>query len=157
MNHRLICLCMAICFAWIPQSAWAILNSCDVSASGVSFSYDPSNPSPTVSTGTVIVSCFGILGGGLFEVWLSTGQSGSYTARIMNKGADTLSYNLYTNSGHTTVWGDGTGGTGFQSVNCLPLLCLGLPNVFTVYGRIPAQQNVPAGTYSDTITVTVSF
>ena len=28
---------------------------------------------------------------------------------------------------------------------------------FTVYGRIPAHQNVPAGNYTDTIVATVFF
>jgi spore coat protein U-like protein len=30
----------------------------------------------------------------------------------MKSGANVLNYNLYTTAAHTTVWGDGTAGTG---------------------------------------------
>lgn len=32
-----------------------------------------------------------------------------------------------------------------------------LPQPHTVYGRVPARQNVRAGGYADSLTVTVSF
>lgn len=149
-------LCLALWIACVPQSAWALLDSCSVSATEVSFeTYDPFSPSPTDSTGTVTVTCFGLLGG-IFEVSLSTGQSGTYSPRKMANGGNNLNYNLYTNSSRTSTWGDGSGDTVLQSLNCV-LLCLGIPNHFTAYGRIPAQQDVPAGAYGDSITVTVNF
>jgi spore coat protein U-like protein len=149
-------LCLALGIACVPQSAWALLDSCSVSATEVGFGiYDPFSSSPADSTGTVTVTCFGLLGG-IFEVSLSTGQSGTYSARTMASGGNSLNYNLYTNSSRTSIWGDGTGGTLLQSVNCV-LVCLGIPNNLTVYGRIPARQDVPAGAYGDSITVTVNF
>jgi spore coat protein U-like protein len=33
----------------------------------------------------------------------------------------------------------------------------GTSSDFTVYGRIPARQNASVGSYSDTITVTITF
>ena len=57
---------------------------------------------------------------------------------------------------NTTVWGDGTGGSSKLTDGYL----LGLITViktYTVYGRIPARQNIPAGAYADTITVTVNY
>ncbi len=152
-------LCLAICIAPVPGSAWALLDSCSVSSSGVSFSppsYDPFDYDPTYKNGTITVTCFGLLGG-IFTVDLSTGGSGSYAQRKMYKGTDSLDYNLYVDSGYATVWGDGSGGTGRQSINCI-LACLAFPNVFDVYGRITARQlSAVPGSYSDTITVTVTF
>lgn len=156
MKRPSVSWCLALWIACMPHSAWALLDSCSVSATEVSFGiYDPFSSSPTDSTGTVTVTCFGLLGG-IFEVSLSTGQSGTYSPRRMANGGNNLNYNLYTNSSRTSIWGDGTGGTLLQSVNCV-LLCLGIPNNLTAYGRIPARQDVPAGAYSDSITVTVNF
>jgi spore coat protein U-like protein len=31
------------------------------------------------------------------------------------------------------------------------------PSVLTVYGRVPAQQALPVGSYTDTVTITVSY
>jgi spore coat protein U-like protein len=68
----------------------------------------------------------------------------------MTKGSSTLRYNLYTSATHATIWGDGTGETAPRGGNLLG-------GNFTVYGRIPARQNVLVGTYSDMITVTVDY
>lgn len=150
-------LILPICIAWIPQNAWAVILSCTVSATAVGFgTYTPFNPSPVDSSGTVTVNCLGVLGG-TFTVKLNTGGSGTYSPRRMYKGTDTLNYNLYTDSGRSTIWGDGTGGSSFQTVNC-GLACLGADNNFTTYGRIPGSQNTTVpGSYSDTITVTVEW
>lgn len=157
MTRGTVGLCLVLCTGWLPQHAWAVLDSCTVSASGVGFgAYNPFSGSSLDSTGTVTVSCFGLLGG-VFQVALSTGGSGTYSPRRMASGANTLSYNLYVDSPRTQIWGDGSGGTLIQSLNCV-LLCLGIPQNFTVYGRIPASQTgTHSGTYGDTITVTVTF
>ncbi len=69
----------------------------------------------------------------------------------MAKGADRLNYNLYTNSSHTIVWGDGTGVTVTVSGNAATAS-------HTVYGRIAGSQNAARlGAYTDSITVTVTF
>ena len=99
------------------------------------------------------------------EVSLSFGLSLSYAPRKMSDGgANRLNYNLYTDVARTTtVWGDGTGGTG--TVTALPVQGNGRflnPNAtrtfsLTAYGRIPAGQSVASGSYSDMITVTITF
>lgn len=157
MTRRMVGLCLTLWIGWLPQHAWAVLDSCTVSASGVSFgAYNPFSGSSLDSTGTVTVSCFGLLGG-VFQVALSTGGSGTFSPRRMASGANTLTYNLYVDSSRTQTWGDGSWGTSIRSVNC-SLLCLGIPQNFTVYGRIPASQTgTHSGTYGDTITVTVTF
>lgn len=157
MNRGLPGLFLSIWIAWMPQNAWAVILSCTVSATGVSFgTYTPFSPPPVDSSGTVTVNCLGVLGG-IFTVKLNTGGSGTFSPRKMYKGTDTLNYNLYTDSGRTTIWGDGTGGTSFQTVDC-GLACLGADNNFTTYGRIPGSQTAAVpGSYSDTITVTVEW
>ena len=96
-------------------------------------------------------------------VSLSTGVSGTYAPRQMANGANRLNYNLYTDAARSIVWGNGTAGT--STVSALALQSNGSflnPNAsrgysLTAYGRIPAGLSVPSGSYSDTITVTITF
>lgn len=134
--------------------------NCSVSATPVAYgSYNPFSASATDSTGVVTVAC--TLGGIIsllvsYNIKLSTGGSGSYGPRQMSSGANTLNYNLYTTTGRTTVWGNGTSSTGTISDGYL----LGIGTTtrnYTVYGRVPALQNVYSGSYADTITVTVDY
>lgn len=68
----------------------------------------------------------------------------------------TLSYNLFTDAGRTTIWGDGTGGTSYQS---LPAGSSTHTEAFILYGRIPGNQSqATAGNYSDpSLSVVVSY
>jgi spore coat protein U-like protein len=87
------------------------------------------------------------------DAGLHDGGSG-INARKMQIGAtsDRVNYQLYSDSAHTTVWGntvstDTVAGTGS-----------GDGQAITVYGRVPSGQTNPkVGTYNDTITVTVTY
>jgi spore coat protein U-like protein len=134
----------------VPSTSRAA--TCRVTATAVRFgNYNPLNVAALNRTGRIIVNC---TGAGTFTAALSTGNSGSYAPRYMLSGAtgDQLDYNLYTNAARTIIWGDGTGGSQIVSRafnnNRVRL---------TVYARIPAQQNIAAGSYRDSIKVTVSF
>lgn len=157
---------------FIPKAAWASTTGClttpavTVSATGVAFgNYNVMNAADTPGTGSVTVSSTCNIGFLTFTVnytiALNTGSSGSFTPRSMASGSNKLQYNLYTSASLTTIWGDGTGGTqtvaGTTTANCGFLgSCTGSTSS-TVYGNLPAMQNVVAGSYSDTITVTVAF
>src|ERR1700760_4905063 len=110
-----------------PHSALALLQSCSVAATPAPFGfYLPSNPLALASSsGTVTVTCsvtlIGILEG--WTILLSTGSSGTFSARQMSGSGNTLSYNLYTSAAHSQVWGDGTAGTG--TIADLQLLSIG--------------------------------
>jgi len=132
--------------------------NCTASATGVAFgNYNPTNSSPTDATGNVHVFCTVLIisVAAQTNISLSTG-GGTYADRKMSSGAELLSYNVYKEATHTTVWGDGTGGTGIWTDNTL-ILVLGTSIDHTIYGRIPAGQYVAAGSYTDTITVTVEY
>ena len=80
-----------------------------------------------------------------------TGTGASVATRKLTSGANTVNYTLYSDSGRTTVWGntvstDTQAGTGTGSAQS-----------YTVYGRIPTQTTPAPGSYSDTITVTVTY
>ena len=150
----------ALVFAPSPaKAACAPLSfcSCTVTATGVSFgNYNVVNASPTDSTGSIRVQFTLLVAlAGSFTVDLSTGSSGTYAQRALGNGASVLDYNLYTDVARTQIWGNGSGGSLRITRNFTALL--GVDQTVTVYGRIRSGQNVPAGSYSDTIIVTVTY
>jgi spore coat protein U-like protein len=160
---------LLVVLCW-PRPAQALnlclLNcSCGVSASAVSFStYDPMSGSPATGVGNVQVSCTLLVAGlaqiVIYNVSLTAGGSGSFTNRTMARmgGGSPLSYNLYSDPGMATIWGDGTGGSQQQSGSITVLLLGAAVNSnYPIYGKAPASQQVAGGSYSDTITVTMSF
>ncbi len=126
--------------------------ACSVNSTPVAFgTYSPLYVAPTDTAGTLRVSCDAATLG--YTLLLTSGGAGSYSPRRLDGGAYTLAYNLYADALRSVVWGDGSGGTATVSG------AFALPGAIdhTVYGRVPAQQNVGAGAYTDTITVTLDF
>jgi spore coat protein U-like protein len=62
-----------------------------------------------------------------------------------------LGYALYSNSGMTSIWGNTIG------TNTVVGKGIGSQQTVTVYGQIPAGQYKVPGSYSDTITATVTY
>jgi spore coat protein U-like protein len=132
-----------------------------VTAAPLAFgSYNGSIATADTTVTTITVACMTGLAAGLgtlpaFTITLTAGNAGSYTPRgLSGPTAAKLNYNIYTNAGMTTVWGDGvTGGSASQSGGGTTAST----QSFTGYGAIPIHQFVPAGNYTDMITVTVSY
>jgi spore coat protein U-like protein len=152
-------LALALCAAQ-PASAATICRI--VSGGGVAFGvYDPMSGAPTDTVLNITVSCD--RNGGSATVTLTLGLgAGTYgsseSARQMYKLAapsDYLGYGLFRDAGRSSVWGSSTG------INTVSKT-LSVPNhgsastVFTIYGRIPALQNISAGDYSDYLQATVT-
>lgn len=151
-----LCLMSVTCICGMAHAAY----SCTVSVSGMAFGiYSPVNVSDTDSTSDVTVACDGDSNVSVqAEVELSTGASGVYDPRTMLNGGNPLSYNIYTKSNRSSIWGDGSGGSESNSIKCSlkgpPTSC---SSSSTLYGRIPAGQTVPSGGYADTIIVTIVY
>jgi spore coat protein U-like protein len=138
----------AACFTLAAQCCLA---ACSITATPVVFgAYNVySVTANDGGIGTLRVRC---TGGSRGTVTLSTGQSGSYAARVMNSGTNLLGYNLYISAARTSIWGDGlTGGTASMPV------ARNATTRFSIYGRIPAGQDAAAGNYLDGIVATVTF
>ena len=148
-------------FAADASAVCTVTCSCSVSTTNVVFgAVSPLSSANTDSVGGVSVTCGGIAG--LFiplTVDISKGGGSSFAARGMAYGGYTLSYNLYTDNGRSSVFGDGTNGTAHAS-SSVQLSALGTgPTVSVpVYGRVfGSQTGVVPGAYSDTITVTLTY
>jgi len=89
-----------------------------------------------------------------YDIGLSagTGSGATTTTRKMTgPGGATLSYQMFQNSTHTTNWGDNYG------TDTVDGTCTGGNQTSYIYPQAPAGQNVPPGTYTDTITVTMPY
>ncbi|MDA8889037.1 spore coat U domain-containing protein [Hellea sp.] len=136
---------IVLAFALTAQQGHA----CTLNVTGVNFgSYDVFSNTALDSTGNIDVNCPSGIG---YSVALSAG-GGTHTQRLMSSGANTLSYNLFTAANRAVVWGDSTRGT--VTVNGTGI---GVSVNHGVYGRIPALQNAHIGSYSDFITVELTF
>ncbi len=133
-----------------------VLAACMVSAPNVSFGlYDGLSGAPATTSAVAVVTCNQAPPPTVALAIGPSSVSGSFFPRRMRQsgGTDTLSYNFYTDPGLTRIWGDGTGGTAVQSARVFK----NKPWSVTLYGRIPAGQDVSVGSYSDAITLTINF
>lgn len=161
-------------WAWLlifaVLSSPTLAASCRVSSFGINFgTYDPFATAPAIGLGSASITCqftgldsiFGVTA----SIGLLPGLSGTYANRTLTFGAERLSYNLFVDVNHSTIFGNGTGGSSTTSVCFRGLLnpCAGNTGTngqafpVPIYASMPARQDVGAGTYADTITVTVTF
>ncbi len=130
-----------------------ISSSCTVTATNLAFgTYSATATTALTGTSTINVYC---TSGTSYTVALNVGTGGgTFTTRSMANGANLMSYNMFTAANQAVIWGDGTaststvGGTGAGLLTSSPS---------TVYGNIPIGQDLPSGTYTSTITVTVNY
>lgn len=150
VRRALRCLVSGLAGLW-PALVHA---ACTVSAGGsLAFgAYNPYSSTAKDSTTTVSVSCNLPQS---YNVGLNAGTApgATVTTRKLSSGANQMAYSLYRDAARTANWGQTVGVdtvSGSVSVVVTPVN-------HTVYGRIPALQNLPPGSYADTITVTVNF
>jgi len=135
-----------------PGEGRAATISCTISAVGVNFgAYDVFSASPNDSTGSVTYSCTSIKPSDRIMIDLSRGSAPTFSPRQMKKSGEILGYNLYLDAAHTQIWGDNTGGTTRVNIKPDPTATI------TIYGRIPAGNDVSAGSYTDTVIATINF
>jgi spore coat protein U-like protein len=125
-----------------------VVSQCSVSATTLDFGSVGLLLANTDGTSTLTLQC---ANGVAWQVGLDNGQHASGTIRRMSGPGGLVSYELYRNAGRSLRWGStlntdtvvGSGTGGNQSLS--------------VYGRVPTQTTPSAGTYNDTITVTVTY
>lgn len=161
-------LLLALAAACIPSASQALTTvtttfnvtanintKCTIAAADLAFGpYDPLVTNLTVPldvSSTVTVAC---TKGTAATVGLDAGQnSGSAvgTTRAMAGGGAFLSYEIYKDAAHTTVWGNsGAGLVAYTAASKAPA-------TLTDYGRIPAGQDQPVASYADKVTASINF
>ena len=129
-----------------------VSSTCSIGTVPVAFgAYDPvvaHAATPLDGTGAVVVTC--TRGAGT-RVDLDRGSNPQGQIRRMAGTGDLLRYELYRNATRTSVWRRGVTGL------AIPAAPSTTPRTFVVYGRIPAGQDVSAGSYSDAVVATINF
>lgn len=131
-----------------------VTSNCNVTGGNVTLSFGSYDPSMTNltrdldSTSNFSLRC---TPGTSAVISMDSGQHASgATRRMVNSLGNYLEYQLYTDSSRSSVWNQ----SNTQSYAASTLQ----PRTFTVYGRVPAgQEAVLAGSYGDTITITITF
>ncbi len=130
-----------------------VANNCTITTSPVAFgAYDPvgANASANLDgSGTLTVAC---TKGATSTIGLDLGGNASGGARRLSNGSAFLTYEFYQDSNRSTPWGNAVG-----TVVSLAAAPSKDGRALTVYGRIPSNQDVSSGSYSDTVTATVNF
>jgi spore coat protein U-like protein len=133
-----------------------VLSTCSATAATLAFPNYTPGAGAQIGNTTISVKC---TKNTPFTVALDAGSTtgDAYAQRLMASGVNTLQYNLYTTAALGTVFGDGNAGTSTVAGTGLGLATA---NSVQVFGQVPdsaTNQAAIAGSYSDTITVTVSY
>jgi spore coat protein U-like protein len=124
--------------------------NCTIDAADLDFgTYDPTGNLDASSQ--ISITCTNATA---WNVGLNEGSFAGATVtsrKMTGPSSFALAYSLFTDSARTQNWGNTVGtdtvsGTG-----------TGAADAVTVFGRIPASQNVGAGSYQDTVTATITF
>ncbi len=132
--------------------------NCTISTSALAFgAYDPVSANaaaPLDGTGGVTVTC---TQGASTTITLGQGATAKVAStdaaplrQMTDGGASRLEYFIYQDAGHSTVWGNTVGTSAAHTGT-------GTSTNITAYGRVTAGQNVPSGSYTDTVVATVTF
>ena len=134
----------------------ALASNCSVSTVGLFFgNYNVFSPAALTSNASMTYRCNGVVP--LIDrvtIDLSQGNAGTYASRTLFRGTEALNYNLHLDAAMTQIWGNGTGGSQRYGPTSPPN---NQDVTVTIFGRIPAGQDVSVGNYTDTIVATINF
>ncbi len=161
LNRLLAALILLAC-AMPVTPAPPDLVTCSGSNTSLSLGLYPSyNPVAVDSATTFLVNC--VRDGGPKKTTVTVGlgpsfNSGTIASRQtrLTTGSDLLNYNLYRDAARVSVWGETISVDTVSQVIDLPNNGSGTLT-FNIFARINALQDVREGTYTDQVTITVTF
>jgi spore coat protein U-like protein len=151
---RLFVFALAVTLMIAADNARAINCSWDTVPSNINFgTYFPLSSGKITANSSFQFTC---TPPATATLMLSRGAAPTYSRYMPRTAAPAanLDYNLYMDAATSIIWGDGTGGTQFLTFNAVPL---NKTYAGTIFGAIPANLDVPPGTYLDTIQATLDW
>jgi spore coat protein U-like protein len=136
-----------------------IAAGCNISTSTMNFGSTSSFISSNIdSAATITAQCTNT---SAYSIGLSNGVNASGSQNRMRLGATSnyVTYGLYTDAARSNAWATTTSATGCTSgtSTCALGTGTGSSQSVTVYGRVPPQNVPAAGSFTDTVVVTVTF
>jgi len=133
------------------QATITITSNCSVSAGNAALDFG-SNPSTasgaSASNGKFSVTCTNQTP---YNIGLAGSSGKADGTGTMKSGSNTIDYQLYQAADMSQAWGN-TVGTNTQAKTGS-----GSAQSYTVYGKTTTSLNVPAGTYTDTVAINVTY
>jgi spore coat protein U-like protein len=125
---------------------------CEVTATDLAFgAYTAQTATPLQGQTVLRATC---TPGSTYNVGLNEGTGGGTIAggrQMASAGGQKLNYQLYRDAARQQIWGN-TPGTDTETG-----VGTGVAQDRTVFGAVPAAQVVPAGDYTDTVTIRVYY
>src|SRR5580698_6919915 len=130
-----------------------IASVCLISNGTLAFgTYDPTSAAVLNGATTLTLTC---TLGTPYNIGMGVGGgTGATTSlRVLTSGVNTLGYKLFRDSARTLNWGNTIGTDTLAGTTSSSSLL----NTINVYGQIPASEAAGSGTYTDSVTVTVTY
>ena len=153
--HPFLMPLLLACGSWLAAPAHAVI-SCNVSSPGFTSFYDTTAGTPNDNVGSATITCTRASGDATTVSYTLDSNQGlrsqSQNYRATRNGQD-LAYDIYMNAARTSPWASGNPFSGTLNFGAGTSLSLSLP----YYPRIAAGLNPPAGLYTDTVTMTLTY
>lgn len=148
---------LAACLLMLPALASAAY-SCTIFSSGFAAAYSPSAATTNITATYFTITCTRALSDSATMSYSVTNDNGVNSNGIHNRaafGGSYISYDLYQNSTCSTAWRNtkSTALSGSLNFSGSTSATATVP----YYGCVGTAQSVPAGTYTDTVTMTLGY
>ena len=125
---------------------------CTITATDMAFGSQAIVGAAASATSAVTVLC---TEGVDYSIGLNAGLGAGATVsarQLTGPGGELVTYSLFQDAAFSVVWGN------TPDVDTVDAAAAtGTPQVITIYGQVPGGQSAPAGTYTDTITATITY
>ncbi len=154
MNKGIKSILVMLCLTLHFIQADTLFAQCTIGVTSISFgNYDIFSNAPVDTTGTVSISCSQDIVRALFTIGTGS-NSGTVNPRRMKRsgGNDLLDYNIFSDVTRTSALGNTP--IEFKRPAGKPAPW---SDSMTLYARIPPGQDVSAGSYSDSVSVSINW
>jgi spore coat protein U-like protein len=133
--------------------------ACTINAAALTFPATPGTSllaAAVTGSTTVSVTC---TSGSPYAIGMSNGGNYANSTRNMASGGNLIGYGLYVDPAYTYPWTTAAGNSACTTANdCYLGTGNGSAQSVSIYGQVPIIATAPpSGTYSDTVTMTITF
>lgn len=136
------------------QVTATVSSACVITATNHDFGvYSPSSPVDNINGNNILTATCTLAVPYSIGLDAGVGTAATVASRKMTRtgGTEMLNYSLYQTADRLVILGN------TLAIDVITGLGTGLAIAHTVFGKIAASQNVPAGNYADTVTATITF
>lgn len=134
---------------------------CTITCTNIVFTaFNPYDATFEKANGSIVVRCASTSTASrsiTYYIGAQGGNSTNYSARVAKNGTNSISYNIYLDSGYTQVLGDTSNGTSYITAGYTLTANGSRTDNYPIYGKIPVQPLAKPMTYTDTFVCGVQY